>query len=56
MLLADVTSPVKIRCGKEDLMRKLESVDADVVVTVGAGDIDTFVEPIKKMLLKKYEV
>jgi UDP-N-acetylmuramate--alanine ligase len=56
MLLADVTSPVKIRCGKEDLMRKLESVDADVIVTVGAGDIDTFVEPIKKMLLKKYEV
>ena len=56
MLLAAITSPVKIRCGKEDLMNKLESVEADVVVTVGAGDIDNFVEPIKKMLLKKYEV
>ena len=56
MLLAGITSPVKIRCGKENLMSKLESVDADVLVTVGAGDIDTFVEPIKNMLLKKYEV
>jgi UDP-N-acetylmuramate--alanine ligase len=56
MLLPAITSPVKIRCGKEDLMNKLESVDTDIVVTVGAGDIDNFVEPIKKMLLRKYEV
>jgi UDP-N-acetylmuramate--alanine ligase len=56
MLLEGITSPVKIRCGKSDLMSKLESVDADVIVTVGAGDIDNFVEPIKKLLLNKYEV
>jgi UDP-N-acetylmuramate--alanine ligase len=56
MLMNDITSRVKVRCGKADLMKKLESVDADVVVTVGAGDIDTFVEPIKQLLLKKYEV
>ena len=56
MLLEGITSPVKVRCGKSDLMSKLESVDADVIVTIGAGDIDNFVEPIKKMLLKKYEV
>ena len=37
-------------------MQKLESIEADVVVTVGAGDIDTFVEPIRNMLMKKYEV
>ncbi len=56
MLLKGITSRIKIRCGKDNLMSKLESIDADVVVTVGAGDIDTFVEPIKTMLLKKYEV
>jgi UDP-N-acetylmuramate--alanine ligase len=56
MLLANITAPVKIRCGKEDLMHKLDDIAADVVVTVGAGDIDTFVGPIKEMLLKKYEV
>jgi hypothetical protein len=25
------------------------------VATVGAGDIDTFIEPIKTMLTKRYE-
>ena len=56
MLMKDITSPVKIRCGKSDLMEKLASINADVVVTVGAGDIDTFVEPIRQLLIKKYEV
>jgi UDP-N-acetylmuramate--alanine ligase len=56
MLMKDITSTVKIRCGKADLMNKLQDVNVDVLVTVGAGDIDTFVEPIKSMLLKKYEV
>ena len=55
MLMKEITSKVKIRCGKADLMKKLDAIDADVVVTVGAGDIDTFVEPIKQLLLKKYE-
>jgi UDP-N-acetylmuramate--alanine ligase len=56
MLMEKITSPVKVRCGKEDLMKQLEGVEVDVIVTVGAGDIDTFVEPIRKMLNKKYEV
>ena len=55
MLMKEITSKVKIRCGKADLMKRLDAIDADVVVTVGAGDIDTFVEPIKQLLLKKYE-
>ena len=56
MLMKDITSPVKIRCGKSDLMEKVNSIEADVIVTVGAGDIDTFVEPIRQLLIKKYEV
>lgn len=56
MLIKDITSPVKIRCGKSDLMEKLENMDIEVLATVGAGDIDTFVEPIRNMLKKKYEV
>ena len=56
MLMKNITSPLKIRCGKSDLMEKLDSINADVVVTVGAGDIDTFVEPIRQLLIKKYEV
>jgi UDP-N-acetylmuramate--alanine ligase len=56
MLMKNITSPVKVRCNKSDLMEKLDAVDVDVIVTVGAGDIDTFVTPIKKMLTKKYEI
>jgi UDP-N-acetylmuramate--alanine ligase len=54
MLFKDITSPVKIRCSKKDVLEKLEALDVEVVATVGAGDIDTFVKPIKEMLNKKY--
>jgi len=54
MLFKDITSPVKIRCSKKDVLEKLEALDVQVVATVGAGDIDTFVKPIKEMLNKKY--
>lgn len=53
MLFANITSPVKIRCGKKDVLQKLEDLNVEIVATVGAGDIDTFVKPIKEMLLKK---
>lgn len=56
MLLKDITSAATIRCNKSDLMEKLERCSLEVVATVGAGDIDTFVEPIKNMLERRYEV
>ena len=56
MIFKDVTSPVKIRSSKKDLLSKLESMDLEVIATVGAGDIDTFVKPIKELLTRKYEV
>ncbi len=56
LILRNVTSRVKIRCGKDDLLKKVDAIDIDVLATVGAGDIDTFVEPIQKLLQKKYEV
>lgn len=54
LIMKDVTSKVRIRCGKSDLLQVLEDHDVELVVTVGAGDIDTFVEPIKKLLERKY--
>ncbi len=56
MLFRDITSPVKIRCSKRDVMQKLEDLDIAVLATVGAGDIDTFVKPIKEMLKNKYHI
>lgn len=53
MLFKDITSPVKIRCSKQDVLQKLEALDIEVLATVGAGDIDTFVKPIKEMLNKR---
>ena len=55
MIFNDVTSPVKIRCDKKNLLATLDSLDIEVIATVGAGDIDTFVKPIKELLSKKYE-
>jgi UDP-N-acetylmuramate--alanine ligase len=55
MLFKDITSSVKIRCSKKDVMEKLEGLDVEVIATVGAGDIDTFVKPIREMLNKKYK-
>ena len=54
MLFKDITSPVKMRCNKTDVLEKLEDLDLEVVATVGAGDIDTFVNPIKELLTRKY--
>jgi UDP-N-acetylmuramate--alanine ligase len=54
MLFKDITSPVKVRCTKKDLVQKLEDMEVQVLATVGAGDIDTMVKPIKEMLSKKH--
>ena len=55
MVFKSISSPSKVMCGKNDLMEKLEEMEIDILVTIGAGDIDTFVEPIKQMLVRRYE-
>ena len=54
IIFRNVTSPVKMMCSKKDVMQKLEGMDVEVIATVGAGDIDTFVKPIQEMLGRKY--
>lgn len=55
MLFKDITSPVKIMSSKADALKKLEALDIEILATVGAGDIDTLVKPIKEMLITKYK-
>ena len=55
MLFEKITSSVKIRCNKNDVAQRIEDLDVEVIATIGAGDIDTCVEPIKKLLNLKYE-
>jgi UDP-N-acetylmuramate--alanine ligase len=42
----------KTICSKEELMNLLANRNIDVLITLGAGDIDRFVEPITKLLTK----
>jgi UDP-N-acetylmuramate--alanine ligase len=43
----------KRQCIKMDLMNELKNIKPDVLLTMGAGDIDTFVEPIISYLNRK---
>ena len=50
MLVDLCTNPKKETCTKEELLSILEEEKLDVLLTLGAGDIDTLVEPIKHLL------
>ena len=56
IIFKDVTAPEKVLLKKEELMEYLQGVDfggKEVLVTVGAGDIDRLVGPIAEMLSTK---
>ena len=55
MLLDKMKSNNKHLVKKENLLEFLKSRSLEVLLTMGAGDIDTFVEPIEKMLLTKWK-
>ena len=50
IIFRDVTAPEKVLLKKEELLDSLKQEPVDVLVTVGAGNIDRFVEPITRML------
>jgi UDP-N-acetylmuramate--alanine ligase len=51
MLLDRMSLPDKKLCPREEVLNELGEVD--VLITLGAGDIDQLVQPIKNYLLKK---
>lgn len=52
LIFKDVTAPEKVMLTKGELMDYLSTESIDVLMTIGAGDIDRFIEPITKLLLK----
>lgn len=50
MLLDRISAMEKRVVEKKDLLSELQNRNIEVLVTVGAGDIDLFVEPIRRML------
>ena len=53
LLLDKMRSTHKTICQKTDLVKEISSRQLDVLITLGAGDIDTFVDPITKALNSK---
>ena len=51
-----ITQPNKTLCTKPDVLGLLADKNIEVLLTVGAGDIDTLVEPIRNALLSKYGI
>lgn len=52
IILSKVELKSKMLCSKENLLEVIGGRDFDILITMGAGDIDRFVEPIKKLLSK----
>jgi len=50
MLLQNISIENKKVVQKNDLMNELKSREIEVLCTIGAGDIDQFIEPIRKMI------
>ena len=53
IIFKHVTSPSKLMCTKDNLMDLLSQMDFEVLITMGAGDIDRFVEPVKNLIMQK---
>lgn len=51
-----VTISDKLMCGKDELLDIVSSKDMDVVLMVGAGDIDRLVESVEKILSKRVDL
>lgn len=54
MLLDKVSVKEKILCSKEELTNALAKMQFDVLLTMGAGDIDKLVGTVKKCLINKF--
>lgn len=53
-MIGNLITTSKSICKKEDLLNTIANKEVEVLLTLGAGDIDQFVTPIKEILIKKY--
>jgi UDP-N-acetylmuramate--alanine ligase len=50
LILNQVSIANKQLASKENLMEKLANMEIELLLTVGAGDIDTMVKPIQELV------
>jgi UDP-N-acetylmuramate--alanine ligase len=55
LILDQIRNPRKMICSRESLLDKLQQLKPEVLLTIGAGDIDQLVLPIKELFAKKRE-
>lgn len=55
LLLKKMKIGKKSICRKNELVNTVEKLDIEVLLTMGAGDIDTLVKPLKDALLKRMD-
>jgi UDP-N-acetylmuramate--alanine ligase len=48
IIFQNVTSPTKVLCTKDDVMAIIEEKQPELIVSVGAGDIDTLIPKIRE--------
>jgi UDP-N-acetylmuramate--alanine ligase len=56
LIFDNIKEAEKLKSTKDELLNVLRKRDIDVLVTIGAGDIDQLVIPIKNLLKEKYEI
>jgi UDP-N-acetylmuramate--alanine ligase len=52
VLLDKVQAKEKVLVQKKDLLEEVKRTQTDIIVTVGAGDVDQFIGPLKELLTK----
>lgn len=52
-LLAKITSPKKMLSSKENLVSVMKDIDPELIMTMGAGDVDRFVPVFEELFTKK---
>lgn len=53
LILKDVTSPLKCYCERKDLLNLIKNSNFDILMTLGAADIDRLLPDIKKIITEQ---
>ena len=53
MLLNKINNKNKIICSSDSLLQTIKDKNPGILITMGAGDIDQFIEPIKEIMISK---
>ena len=53
LILKNITTADKMLCSKQDVMKELSEHKPDILLTLGAGDIDLMVADIENLLQTK---